>query len=748
MKELWPGWETVEVIGKGGFGKVYKIRKKGSERDGEYFAALKVMSIPASEDDLIAYKEEGYDDKTITEIIESQVDKIADEFKLMAKFKGNSNIVSYEDHMMVPHEDGIGYDILIRMELLTSLPKLCMETDFPVEESVKIGIDICKALELCQKKNIIHRDIKPQNIFVNEFGDYKLGDFGIARSMDHTTHATKIGTYTCMAPEVYRGDAYNSSIDMYSLGIVLYWLLNEKRLPFLPLPPAAPTATMINEAQARRLSGEPLPPPKNGSDKLKNIVLKACAFNSNDRYTTATEMRRDLEKEYAILLAAMPDDYDRAAVFSAGAAVSAAASGGSDVSAAVTGGVNSGADSISGETEVLKSNPMSDANDTVVMADETVVLDNGAVSSDKGQVAYVASGSENTSNKKKLFAVIGSIAGIAIVALIIILLLRGCGNETGNSNDDNSGVASGTPTYGISETEGSGNNIESTASPENTQAADSTNSSVAGTSRPSATAAPNVTGTGKPSTTVTASPSSTANPVPTNSASSRETYSPDESPNDVPTTPTPTTATSVSLPPLSTKVGDVVKYGKYEQDNNTSNGKEDIEWIVLAKENNRILVTSKYALDCQPYNTSYIDITWENCTLRTWLNSTFINNAFSSAEKSKIPTVTVKAEDNPEYGTDAGNDVRDKVFLLNISNVKKFFSSDSECMCYATAYAKAQGASTGSGYGTCYWWLRSPGGPQNYAATLDADGSINYGGHYVLSNPYAVRPAMWIDLNI
>ena len=296
MKELWPGWETVEPIGSGGFSKVYKIRKSDSGDTEDYTAALKIISIPQSADEYETYALDGYDDDTITGIFTSQVKRIVEEFRLMAQFKGNSNIVSYEDHMIVPHADGKGWDILIRMELLDSLPKCCNQAMLSEKETVKVGIGICRALELCQKKNILHRDIKPQNIFVNGFGDYKLGDFGIAKSMEHTTHATKIGTYNYMAPEVYRGEAYGSTIDLYSLGLVLYWLLNQRRLPFLPLPPRVPTAEQNNEAQAKRLAGEALPAPQNGSDQLKRIVLKACAYNAADRYATAGQMRRDLEK--------------------------------------------------------------------------------------------------------------------------------------------------------------------------------------------------------------------------------------------------------------------------------------------------------------------------------------------------------------------------------------------------------------------------------------------------------------------
>ena len=98
-------------------------------------------------------------------------------------------------------------------------------------------------------------------------------------------------------------------------------------------------------------------------------------------------------------------------------------------------------------------------------------------------------------------------------------------------------------------------------------------------------------------------------------------------------------------------VGDTVFFGSYEQDNETSNGKEDIEWLVLAKENNRLLVVSQYGLDCQQYNTNETEVTWENCTLREWLNEDFFHAAFSDREKAMIPTVTVSADKNPDCDT-------------------------------------------------------------------------------------------------
>ncbi len=303
IKSPMPGWRIIRAIGRGSYGTVYEVEKDDGYGEG-IRSALKVISIPETPSEIEAYRDDGYDDASLTALYKSRVEDITAEFRLMNKLKGCNNIVSYEDHTIVQHDHDIGYDIMIRMELLTSLPKYIdqrLVNNLDDEKTVrKLGADICRALERCARHNIIHRDIKPQNIFVNEEGDFKLGDFGIAKTSDHTTKATKTGTYGYMAPEVYWGKPYNASVDIYSLGLVLYWLLNERRGPFLPLPPQIPTTQQATEALERRMHGDALPAPKHGSEELKRIVLKACAFDPKDRYATPLEMRRDLERAYVL----------------------------------------------------------------------------------------------------------------------------------------------------------------------------------------------------------------------------------------------------------------------------------------------------------------------------------------------------------------------------------------------------------------------------------------------------------------
>lgn len=191
-------------------------------------------------------------------------------------------------------------------------------------------------------------------------------------------------------------------------------------------------------------------------------------------------------------------------------------------------------------------------------------------------------------------------------------------------------------------------------------------------------------------------------------------------------------------------VGDIVFFGVYEQDNDTSNGKEDIEWRVLAKEDGRILLITDKAIDCQQYNATYTGTTWEKCSLRKWMNDIFFNTAFSTEEQAKVQSTKISADRNPEYDTSPGNATTDKVFLLSIDEVNKYFNSDKARACIPTAYAKENGAYS---YGnTCLWWLRSPGRYPNDISYLSTTGYVVYEGRIVDSNDTCVRPAMWISV--
>jgi len=313
-------WSISREIGEGSFGKVFELER--NEFGYTYKAALKAITIPQSQAEIDSALDDGMDDDSVSSYFHGFVEELIEEFRIMSKLKGESNIVSYEDHSVIPHSNGIGWDILIRMELLTPLPKYVKANGISRRDVIKLGIDICSALELCGRNKIIHRDIKPENIFISANGNYKLGDFGIAKTVEKTTGAlSKKGTYTYMAPEVYRGDAYGASVDIYSLGIVLYRYLNNNRSPFMPDYPKPITHSSKETARARRLGGVPLPAPANADGDLSEVILKACAFKPEDRYSSPAEMKAAL-KALSVKTAANPRYDESVLAFSVGGAES------------------------------------------------------------------------------------------------------------------------------------------------------------------------------------------------------------------------------------------------------------------------------------------------------------------------------------------------------------------------------------------------------------------------------------------
>lgn len=291
---LFGAWYIKKTLGEGSYGKVFQIERE--DFGVTYQSALKAITIPQNQSEIKSVMADGMDEASVTAYYENFVEEIVGEFVLMSKLKGTSNIVSYEDHRVIRHKDGIGWDILIRMELLVPLIDHLSTHPMRREDVIQLGIDLCRALELCERHNIIHRDIKPENIFISENGDYKLGDFGIARTLEQTSGMlSKKGTQSYMAPEIHREESYGANVDIYSLGIVMYRLLNENRTPFLPAYPAPITYSDRESAIKQRISGAPIPPPKNAYGRLAEIVLKACSFHPKDRYSSPKQMREDLE---------------------------------------------------------------------------------------------------------------------------------------------------------------------------------------------------------------------------------------------------------------------------------------------------------------------------------------------------------------------------------------------------------------------------------------------------------------------
>ncbi|MBE6572825.1 MAG: serine/threonine protein kinase [Ruminococcaceae bacterium] len=637
LNEFWPEWRIESELGEGAFGKVYKAVDE--EAGFPVYSAIKVLSIPSSKAELDALESEGMTESESKSYFKGIADDFVNEIKLMHALKGAPNIVGVEQFKIAEKQNTIGWDIFIRMELLTSFKDYLKKHTPTEEEIVKLGIDIATALEICQKENIIHRDIKPANIFVDKYGSFKLGDFGIAKELEKTTGAVSSkGTFSYMAPEVARGQRYDNTVDIYSLGLVMYSLLNNNRPPFVDPHKTDISYNDRKNANDRRLAGEPLSAPCNASLVLSDIILTACAYDPSRRFMTATAFKnallnyKDIPKAAKVIppkpVANKPSIDETVAV-----------------------------------ARKPESKPKID--ETVAVSHKPAVVPNTVhnAETDKQEI-------EAYDKKKKREGITALIVVIALLALIVLSIsFAGIFND---KNDDDGAVKK----------------------------------------RPMGT-------------TVMSAPE-------TGIAIGQD--------HDV-----PSDVTFIPDSPTAVYGAETITFGAYEQDNDTSNGKEAIKWIVLAKEDGKALVTSKYALDCQPYNEEDTSVTWEKCTLREWLNNDFYNAAFSESEKTQIESTYVVNDDNAVYGTEGGKDTSDKIFLLSIDEAEEYFDSDEERECTPTDYADANGAYVNSDNGNCCWWIRSPGDTYD-ASYVYTDGGVSDSGLIVSNSDNAVRPALWINL--
>ena len=264
FEPLWKEWTVDSLIGKGGFGSVYKISR--TESGKKIYAALKHVHIEQS-------------DFYSSEIKRS----IEEEISLLCRFKDNPNIVSIDDYSIIEDTSTQSADVFIRMELLTPLYTYIASHGFSERDVLKLGIDITSALVSLHNESVLHRDINPSNIFVNNANQFKLGDFGTSLDFSETQTRLVVGTLLYIAPEFLQG-IYTASADLYSLGLVLYQFLNNNQLPFV-----SENAISYSEAHEYRMKGNPLPPPSNASKEFARIILKATSYDPQKRFQNAKE---------------------------------------------------------------------------------------------------------------------------------------------------------------------------------------------------------------------------------------------------------------------------------------------------------------------------------------------------------------------------------------------------------------------------------------------------------------------------
>lgn len=288
-QEVFDHWQIVRLLRTDSMGNLYQLLYHDHGRD--YRAMLKVVSIPRNLRDLILIQDRV---GNYQEYFDSVLSFMLEEVDILSQLSGNPYVVHYYDHKVEPHPSGLGYDILLRMEHLTGLVEHSKGRTFTRSDVLQLGIDLCKALEECHEKEILHRDIRPEHIYVTTSGGYKLGDFSVpcvdGKDLLVNNQTTP---WEYMAPELYRDEDYDHRVDIYSLGMLLYSMSNQGQLPFYP---ENPTSAHKVVAKDRRMAGEIVPiTPILKRNKLGKILQKACDPNPDLRYRTVREFRRELE---------------------------------------------------------------------------------------------------------------------------------------------------------------------------------------------------------------------------------------------------------------------------------------------------------------------------------------------------------------------------------------------------------------------------------------------------------------------
>ena len=282
IEKAYKGWKIGKRIGTGSSGTVvYEITRKNFR-----FEEKNVIKIVTLLDERVCWEDMTEESRQNYENQRKKAEeKASQEVELMYVLKKCENIVGYQDQrfLEISDTDGISYVLTIRMFKYKDLDSIVKSEGLSESDIIKIGIDVCNALEACERKGIIHRDIKPGNIFYDEDGDkYLLADFGISRIVEKGDLAhTYQGTWQFAAPEQFDGPrgkkGYDHRVDIYSLGLTLYYLANNQKFP---------------SCDRYR---EEISPIEGVNPELNGILLKACALLASNRYSAASEMKSDLQ---------------------------------------------------------------------------------------------------------------------------------------------------------------------------------------------------------------------------------------------------------------------------------------------------------------------------------------------------------------------------------------------------------------------------------------------------------------------
>lgn len=638
---LWGEWKVKREIGEGSYGTVYEVEK--TLLGNTSYSAVKLISFHNSEM-LRGFKmDETISAETLEAIKMEAAKKNVREAALMDKLQGRTNIVTIYDYGIYPNEKTT--DVLIRMELLTNLWEYIDTVEVNTDFVIKLGMDICRALECCEEEKIVHRDIKPDNIFVNKDKDFKLGDFGLSRKMNKSASVSlkkSKGTPMYMSPEAFGwGQHVDQTSDIYSLGIVMYQLLNDGNIPFSTTKDDFEDE---DNAIGRRLDGEEFEAPAHEKGKLWGIIQKACRFQKKERYQSASEMRKDLEK--------LKNVRNKTSEI---------------------------------KTEETRQGKTSSSFYSSFSIDNILGKAQKAWNEDKFEEAFYL---------YEKAARLGSAEGQNALGYCYY---------TGYGTDMDEKKA----LHWFDKAAAQGHvSANDTARKLRQQLEEEM---------------------------ILPKKEKKSEKLPVLRVSEQEktvrTYN----------------------------VGDSLTFGTYMQDKDSSVGKRPIEWIVLKKEMDKMLVISKYVLDSRPYHDELYgriqdddckgeSVTWETSDIRRWLNDSFYEEVFNAEERARIPKTLVEAHWTINL-KDPGNDTRDRVFLLSsyeLFHLPGDESSLEEILhCMPTEYAVSQGVYCDNDTPYTSWWLRSPGNDKNCVEYVLDDFVVEAGGDVEMNE--GIRPAMWIS---
>lgn len=289
-------WVVKQPLGAGAFGRVYLGERtvEGKKETG----VLKMISIPRNQEEMdLVMKREGMTKEKAAQLFANIAQRFVSIMQRENSFRDCNYLTFYHSMQILRRPDGIGCDILLVSQPLLNLRGFMNGRTFREEEIIQLGIDVCKGLEYLNENGLKHGDIRPGNLFISREGRFCLGEIGTASAWEQVVGGTKLRSKNAyMAPELYKGEDYDQTADTYALGIVLYQYLNQDKIPFLDKEVGKITGEDIRQAVEKRMAKEEIPAPAKGSDRFKDIVKKACSYEKEDRYQSATEMRKALEE--------------------------------------------------------------------------------------------------------------------------------------------------------------------------------------------------------------------------------------------------------------------------------------------------------------------------------------------------------------------------------------------------------------------------------------------------------------------